>query len=67
MAHGQGTVKPVVNIGDAGAFPFEEGEAFPVNIAPLGERIGAEKRGCMPHIAPLGKSAFPLRVHRTDG
>ena len=34
---------------------------------PLGERIGAEKRGCMPHIAPLGKSAFPLRVHRTDG
>lgn len=59
-------MKPVVNIGEVDTFPFEQGENFSVNLAPLRERVGGEKLGCMLHIVPPGKSAFPFHVHHTN-
>jgi uncharacterized cupin superfamily protein len=55
--------KPVLNIAEAPLMERGHGEQFAVKLARMGAAIGLEGLGCMLHIVPPGKRAFPFHAH----
>ncbi len=57
------TPKPIVNLDD---LPLElegHGERFAVHRGEIGEALGLNTLGCMLHVVPPGKTAFPFHRH----
>ena len=64
MSDGQeGKVKPVINMADVPLRDNGHGDAFAAKIASFGDKIGSTGIGCMLHVVPPGKRAFPLHNH----
>ncbi|MDE2182434.1 MAG: cupin domain-containing protein [Alphaproteobacteria bacterium] len=56
-------MRPVVNPADLELKPFSNGEKFAVRIGEVGEALGLKYMGCMLHVVPAGKIAFPFHRH----
>lgn len=56
-------VKPVINIADVPLRENAHGEAFKAMIGSFGDKIGSTGIGCMLHVVPPGKRAFPFHNH----
>lgn len=55
--------QPIINVDD---LPFElesHGERFAVQRGEIGEALGLSTLGCMLHVVPPGKTAFPFHRH----
>jgi uncharacterized cupin superfamily protein len=64
MSDGQeAKVKPVINIADVKLRDNAHGEAFEAEIGSFGGSIGSTGIGCMLHVVPPGKRAFPFHNH----
>jgi uncharacterized cupin superfamily protein len=60
-------MKPIINIADAEqSRSLSHGDAFEVKMAPLAERIGAQKMGANVTTVPPGKAAFPIHHHHAN-
>jgi uncharacterized cupin superfamily protein len=56
-------VKPVMNIADVPLQANGHGEKFAAKIGSFGRAIGSTGIGCMLHVVPPGKRAFPYHNH----
>ena len=56
-------VKPVVNIADVALRENSHGDRFQAKIGSFGRAIGSTGIGCMLHVVPPGKRAFPFHAH----
>ena len=56
-------MKPVVNPNDLSLKPLSHGEKFAAQIGEVGEALGLSHIGCMLHVVPAGKIAFPFHRH----
>ena len=56
----------IVNLADVPLRDFGNGRAFAAKLGRVGPLIGARKLGCMLHIVPPGKTAFPRHAHHTN-
>jgi len=64
MSDGQAAkVKPVINIADVSLRESLHGDAFEAKIGSFGDKIGSTGIGCMLHVVPPGKRAFPFHNH----
>ena len=52
-------IKPVMNIADVPVHDNGHGERFAAKIGSFGRAIGSTGIGCMLHVVPPGKRAFP--------
>jgi uncharacterized cupin superfamily protein len=55
--------KPVINIADVPLRDNAHGEKFAAKIGSFGRTIGSTGIGCMLHVVPPGKRAFPFHNH----
>jgi len=64
MSDGQeAKVKPVINVADVQLRDNVHGDAFEARIGSFGQSIGSTGIGCMLHVVPPGKRAFPYHNH----
>jgi uncharacterized cupin superfamily protein len=56
-------VRPVMNIADVPLRENGHGDRFQAKIGSFGRSIGSTGIGCMLHVVPPGKRAFPFHVH----
>jgi uncharacterized cupin superfamily protein len=56
-------MKPLVNIDNIALETESRGTRFAVQRAEIGEALGFSVLGCMLHIVPPGKTAFPFHRH----
>jgi uncharacterized cupin superfamily protein len=56
-------IKPIVNLADIPLEAEEHGKRFAVATGEVGEALGLSVLGCMLHVVPLGKIAFPFHRH----
>ena len=56
-------IKPVMNIADVPVHDNGHGEKFAAKIGSFGRAIGSTGIGCMLHVVPPGKRAFPYHNH----
>jgi uncharacterized cupin superfamily protein len=56
-------IKPVMNIADVPLRDNGHGDKFAAKVGSFGRTIGSTGIGCMYHIVPPGKRAFPFHVH----
>ena len=56
-------VKPIVNLDDLLLEVEGHGERFAVHRGEIGEALGLTTLGCMLHVVPPGKIAFPFHRH----
>jgi len=56
-------VKPVINIADVTLRDNGHGDRFAAKIGSFGRAIGSTGIGCMLHVVPPGKRAFPYHNH----
>jgi len=63
MSNDQAPVKPVMNIADVPLRDNGHGEAFEAKVGSFGGAIGSSGIGCMLHVVPPGKRAFPFHNH----
>ena len=57
------TTKPVINLADVTLKPTGDGKGFEAQVGSFGRAIGSTGIGCMLHVVPPGKKAFPYHVH----
>jgi uncharacterized cupin superfamily protein len=55
--------KPVVNLADLPLESSEHGRMYAAKFGEIGRPLGFYRLGCMLHIVPPGKSAFPFHRH----
>ncbi len=55
--------KPVVNLSELTLETLSHGEKFSVQTGEIGRELGFYNVGCMLHIVPPGKAAFPYHRH----
>jgi len=55
--------KPVVNVSDIPLETESHGKRFEVRRGEVGEALGLSVLGCMLHVVPPGKIAFPFHRH----
>jgi uncharacterized cupin superfamily protein len=55
--------KPVINVADVPLTPEGHGKRFAVSTGEVGEALGLSVLGCMLHVVPPGKTAFPYHRH----
>ena len=56
-------IKPVMNTADVPLHDNGHGEKFAAKIGSFGRAIGSTGIGCMLHVVPPGKRAFPYHNH----
>jgi uncharacterized cupin superfamily protein len=56
-------VKPIMNIADVPLRENGHGDRFQAKIGSFGRAIGSTGIGCMLHVVPPGKRAFPYHNH----
>jgi uncharacterized cupin superfamily protein len=56
-------IKPVMNIADVPLRDNGHGDKFTAKIGSFGRAIGSTGIGCMLHVVPPGKRAFPYHNH----
>lgn len=59
-------MKPVINLADVPLRDMAQGENFEAKLGRIGPLIGAKQLGCMLHIVPPGKKAFPRHAHHAN-
>jgi len=57
------TTKPVINVAEVALRKTGDGKGFEAEVGSFGQAIGSTGIGCMLHIVPAGKKAFPYHVH----
>jgi uncharacterized cupin superfamily protein len=60
------STRSIVNLADVPLRDFGNGRAFAAKLGRVGPLIGARKLGCMLHIVPPGKKAFPRHAHHAN-
>jgi uncharacterized cupin superfamily protein len=55
--------EPVVNLADVSLQQSGQGERFAVQTAEIGGALGLKGLGCMLHVVPPGKTAYPFHRH----
>lgn len=56
-------MKPVIALTDLALEAFSHGEKFAVETGEVAEVLGLSRLGCMLHVVPPGKAAFPFHRH----
>lgn len=56
----------IVNLADVPLRDHGDDRAFAAKLGRVGPLIGAKKLGCMMHIVPAGKKAFPRHAHHAN-
>ena len=56
-------IKPVINVADVALRDNGHGDKFKAKIGSFGRAIGSTGIGCMLHVVPPGKRAFPYHKH----
>ena len=59
-------MKPIVNPADLELKPFSHGDKFSVQVSEVAEALGLTRLGCMLHVVPPGKIAFPFHRHHVS-
>ncbi len=54
---------PIVNVADVALDESRHGERFAVQTGEIGMALGLTNLGCMLHVVPPGKTAFPFHRH----
>jgi len=57
--------KPVINLADVPLIDMGHGEKFAAKVGRIGSMIGSTGLGCLLHVVPAGKRAFPFHVHHS--
>ncbi len=57
------TDKPVLNIDDLEFMEFGHGDKFKAQLGEIAIPLGLSRIGCMLHVVPPGKTAFPFHNH----
>ncbi len=57
---------PVINIDTVEMISAGNGKGFESKLGRIGRLIGMEKLGCMFHVVPEGKAAFPAHAHHAN-
>ena len=55
--------QPIVNLADVSLHQSGQGERFAVQTAEIGGALGLKGLGCMLHVVPPGKTAYPFHRH----
>ncbi|HEX4098706.1 MAG TPA: cupin domain-containing protein [Caulobacteraceae bacterium] len=55
--------QPVINVADISLNALAHGERFAVQTGEIAEALGLATLGCMLHVVPPGKTAFPFHRH----
>jgi len=55
--------QPIINVGDVSLNGLSHGERFAVQTGEIGDALGLKTLGCMLHVVPPGKRAFPFHRH----
>ena len=55
--------QPVINVADISLNGLEHGERFAVRTGEIADELGLTTLGCMLHVVPPGKAAFPFHRH----
>jgi uncharacterized cupin superfamily protein len=55
--------QPVINVADISLNALSHGERFAVQTGEIAEELGLTTLGCMLHVVPPGKTAFPFHRH----
>ncbi len=55
--------QPVVNVADVSLDTLSHGERFLVQTGEVARDLGLSTLGCMLHVVPAGKTAFPFHRH----
>lgn len=58
--------KPILNLDDVPLREMTHGENFSAQLGRIGPLIGAKQLGCMLHVVPPGKKAFPYHAHHAN-
>jgi len=58
--------KPIVNVADIALETEAHGKRFAVSRGEIGEALGLSVLGCMLHVVPPGKTAFPFHRHHAS-
>ena len=58
-----GSAEAIVNIADVALSESGHGERFAVRTGEIGMALGLTNLGCMLHVVPPGKTAFPFHRH----
>ena len=56
-------VQPIVNVADIPLNELSHGERFAVRMGEIASALGLTTLGCMLHVVPPGKTAFPYHRH----
>jgi uncharacterized cupin superfamily protein len=56
-------LQPVINVADVSLNALSHGERFAVKTGEIGDALGLTTLGCMLHVVPPGKTAFPFHRH----
>lgn len=56
-------MKPVVNPAELPLKPVSHGDKFAAQVGEVAEALGLTRLGCMLHVVPPGKIAFPFHRH----
>ena len=55
--------QPIINVADVPLNKSGHGERFAVATGEIGDALGLQSLGCMLHVVPPGKTAFPFHRH----
>ena len=55
--------QPVISVGDISLHGLSHGDRFAVRTGEIADALGLTTLGCMLHVVPPGKSAFPFHRH----
>lgn len=55
--------QPVINVADIPLSGLSHGDRFAVRTGEIGTALGLSTLGCMLHVVPPGKTAFPFHRH----
>jgi uncharacterized cupin superfamily protein len=58
--------KPVANVAEVPLIELGHGDKFAAKLGRIGPVIGTQKLGCLLHVVPPGKRAFPLHAHHAN-
>ena len=56
-------VSAIINVADVALQKSSHGEKFSVETGEIGDALGLRNLGCMLHVVPPGKTAFPFHRH----
>lgn len=59
-------MKQKINLADVPLRESAYGDGFEAQLGRIGPLIGAKKLGCMLHVVPAGKKAFPFHAHHSN-